>query len=241
MIVVADPEGTEERLSAGQLSCPECAGRLRPYGHARTRTVRGLGSTRVTTRPRRARCADCRATQVLLPATMTCRRADSTEVIGHALAAKATGAGFRAIAARLGRPPSTVRAWAEASPPRARGLALPAGRAALHPRRPGTAGPPGEPAHDARRRVEPPCRRSPAPSGAVQSQRPAVGADELHEQRSPARTAAENVTEPPPPGTLCPHPRVTMPSNRDRRTPNSVTVQTTASPHRRTRGPTSAF
>ena len=42
---------------------------------------------------------------------MTCRRADSTEVIGHALAAKAAGAGFRTIAAALDRPVSTVRAW----------------------------------------------------------------------------------------------------------------------------------
>jgi hypothetical protein len=51
------------------------------------------------------------ATQVLLPAPMTCRRSDSTEVIGRALAAKAAGAGFPTIASALGRPASTVRAW----------------------------------------------------------------------------------------------------------------------------------
>lgn len=111
MIVVADPNEAEDRLRAGTLSCPSCAGRLRPYGHARTRTVRGLRGTRETARPRRARCAGCRTTQVLLLATMTYRRADSTEVIGHALAAKAAGTGFRTIAAQLGRPVSTVRAW----------------------------------------------------------------------------------------------------------------------------------
>lgn len=111
MIVVADPNEAEARLRAGTLSCPSCAGRLRPYGHARTRTVRGLRGTRETARPRRARCAGCRTTQVLLPATMTYRRADSTEVIGHALAAKAAGAGFRTIAAKLGRRASTVRSW----------------------------------------------------------------------------------------------------------------------------------
>ena len=61
--------------------------------------------------PRRARCGDCGGTQILLPATLTVRRADSTEVIGAALAAKAGGAGFRAIAATLGRPVSTVRSW----------------------------------------------------------------------------------------------------------------------------------
>lgn len=111
MIVVASPQWAETRLRSGALACPSCAGVLRPYGHARTRTVRALGTGTLTTRPRRARCADCRATQVLLPATLTCRRADSTEVIGHALAAKAAGSGFRTIAARLGRPASTVRAW----------------------------------------------------------------------------------------------------------------------------------
>ena len=75
------------------------------------RVVRGLGTAMLTAKPRRERCTDCRATQVLLPATMTCRRADSAEVIGHALAAKAAGAGFRTIASALGRPASTVRAW----------------------------------------------------------------------------------------------------------------------------------
>jgi IS30 family transposase len=39
-------------------------------------------------------------------------------VIGHALAAKAAGAGFRTIATRLGRPPSTVRRWLRRAPER---------------------------------------------------------------------------------------------------------------------------
>ena len=39
------------------------------------------------------------------------RRADTTEVIGTALAHKANGLGFRRIAARLGRAESTVRRW----------------------------------------------------------------------------------------------------------------------------------
>jgi Homeodomain-like domain len=42
------------------------------------------------------------------------RRADSTEAIGNALAAKANGAGYRSIAARCGRPESTVRRWLRA-------------------------------------------------------------------------------------------------------------------------------
>lgn len=98
------------------MSCPRCEGRLRPYGHGRTRTVRGVGVDTVAVTPRRARCADCRGTQVLLPTTLTVRRADSTEVIGNALAAKANGAGFRTIAARLGRPESTVRRWLRRAP-----------------------------------------------------------------------------------------------------------------------------
>jgi len=73
--------------------------------------VRGPGEDTVSVRPRRARCADCLATQILLPSALTVRRADSTEVIGNALAAKANGAGFRTIAARLDRPASTVRRW----------------------------------------------------------------------------------------------------------------------------------
>jgi hypothetical protein len=39
------------------------------------------------------------------------RRADLADVIGAALAAKASGHGVRAIAGRLGRPVETVRGW----------------------------------------------------------------------------------------------------------------------------------
>ena len=63
--------------------------------------------------PRRARCGDCGVTQILLPSTLTVRRADSSEVIGTALAA---GAGSRAIAAGLDRPTSTVRSWLRRMP-----------------------------------------------------------------------------------------------------------------------------
>ena len=111
MIVVACPERAERILQAGNMGCPRCTGRLRPFGHGRTRTVRGRGTATLRVTPRRARCGDCGGTQILLPATLTVRRADSTEVIGAALAAKAGGAGFRAIAATLARPVSTVRSW----------------------------------------------------------------------------------------------------------------------------------
>jgi transposase-like protein len=118
VITVSCPQRAEASLQAGTMTCPHCRGRLRPYGHGRTRTVRGLGADTLRVTPRRARCADCRATQILLPGALTCRRADSTEVIGHALAAKAAGAGFRTIATRLGRPPSTVRRWLRRAPER---------------------------------------------------------------------------------------------------------------------------
>ncbi|MFV0373852.1 helix-turn-helix domain-containing protein [Microbacterium sp.] len=111
MILVASAADAESALRGGAFTCPGCAGRLRPYGHGRTRTVRGAGAARLTVTPRRARCASCRATHMLLPAALSVRMADTTEGIGAALAAKARGDGYRAIAARLGRPVSTVRRW----------------------------------------------------------------------------------------------------------------------------------
>jgi hypothetical protein len=48
---------------------------------------------------------------VLLPVFVLARRLDLAEVIGAALAAKASGTGARVIAARLGRPVDTVRGW----------------------------------------------------------------------------------------------------------------------------------
>jgi hypothetical protein len=51
---------------------------------------------------------------VLLAVSCLARRADGAEVIGGALGLKAAGAGHRPIAARLGRPVSTVRGWLRA-------------------------------------------------------------------------------------------------------------------------------
>lgn len=115
MLVVTDPARAEQALRDGKITCPGCSGALRPFGHARTRTVRGLGAERLTVTPRRARCPECETTHVLLPTALSVRRADSTEAIGTALLAKASGAGHRAIAARLHRPVSTVRRWLRAA------------------------------------------------------------------------------------------------------------------------------
>jgi hypothetical protein len=48
---------------------------------------------------------------VLLPVVVLARRADLAEVIGVALAARAAGSGYRAVAALVGRSVDTVRGW----------------------------------------------------------------------------------------------------------------------------------
>jgi hypothetical protein len=109
IMVGTDPVEVERRLSAGELVCP-CGGGLAWWGYARARTVRGGGPLR----PRRVRCVGCRVTHVLLSVVGLWRRADTVEVIGAALRAKAAGAGHRPIATRLDRPASTVRGWLRA-------------------------------------------------------------------------------------------------------------------------------
>jgi len=111
VFIVLDVEQAEHDLTAGRMTCPSCAGTLRPWSWAKRRLVRHRdGSTRPV-RPRRARCARCHATRVLLPASCQPRLADATEVVGAALVAKAAGRGYRRLAAELGRSPSTVRRW----------------------------------------------------------------------------------------------------------------------------------
>jgi hypothetical protein len=52
-------------LGASELRCPDCAGQLRRWGFARSRSLRCSGGGRVWLRPRRVRCASCRVTHVL--------------------------------------------------------------------------------------------------------------------------------------------------------------------------------
>jgi hypothetical protein len=101
----------ERRLAAGRLRCPGCSGRLAGWGHARPRVIRGEGGVGWRLRPRRSRCGGCGVTHVLLPVSCLLRRADMAAVIWAGLAASAAGAGYRKIAAGLGRPASTVRGW----------------------------------------------------------------------------------------------------------------------------------
>lgn len=109
LTVEADPAVVERRLRAGEFVC-RCGGVLCPWGWARPRTLRDLGGV-LKIRPRRGRCRACLATHVLLVVDALLRRADTVAAVGAALAEKAAGAGYRKIAARLGRPPSTVRRW----------------------------------------------------------------------------------------------------------------------------------
>ncbi len=102
----------ERALCEGRLACPGCGGELRPWSHARRRTLRTLESgIKLIERPRRAICRGCGATHVLLPANLLARRGDELTVIGAALERAARGQGYEPIAAALGRPISTVRSW----------------------------------------------------------------------------------------------------------------------------------
>ena len=116
--ITGDEDVVEGDLVAGRLCCPGCDRPLSPWGFAREREVRMLDGVR-RWRPRRARCAPCETTHVLLGTWSVPRRRDGAEVIGAALLAKAQGAGHRRIAARLRRPPSTVRGWLRAAARRA--------------------------------------------------------------------------------------------------------------------------
>jgi len=112
VLIVLDPADAERDLAASLIACPSCAsGRLRPWGYARTRLLRGLRGARRSVRPRRARCGDCSATHVLLPADVLPRHADTVEVVAAALLAHQAGAGHRAIASELDVPVDTVRSW----------------------------------------------------------------------------------------------------------------------------------
>lgn len=109
-IVGTDPLEVERALLAGELGCPDCAGRLYPWGWARWRVLR-CGEVVLRHRARRSRCTSCAVTHVLISADSLLRRRDGVEVIGAALVAKASGSGHRRVAEMLGLPVSTVRGW----------------------------------------------------------------------------------------------------------------------------------
>ncbi|WP_250287419.1 MULTISPECIES: helix-turn-helix domain-containing protein [unclassified Frankia] len=111
LTVNADRGVVERQLRAGELACRDCGGVLGGWGWSIRRPVRDLGWATLWLQPRRARCAGCGRTHVLLPVVVLARRADVVAVIWAALAAAAGGLGARGVARRLGRPHSTVRGW----------------------------------------------------------------------------------------------------------------------------------
>ncbi|MBE1609626.1 DUF6431 domain-containing protein [Actinopolymorpha pittospori] len=113
MIWVVDVDAARRPLLRGRLRCPQpdCAGVLRSWASARTRSLRLPGGCEVGVTPDRVRCGTCRGTHVLLPAFYVPRRAYSAEVIGAELVGNVDGHGYRQIAAGLGVPAATVRGW----------------------------------------------------------------------------------------------------------------------------------
>jgi RNase P subunit RPR2 len=70
MIEVFDTTAARIALARRMLSCPDCDQPLRPWGHARERTVRDTGGTLLTVRPDCAMCTGCSATHVVLDAVL---------------------------------------------------------------------------------------------------------------------------------------------------------------------------
>lgn len=109
-MVEPDQNAVEAALVAGRLVC-DCGGELRPWSHARWRTLRNVTEW-VRLRPRRARCASCLVTQVLLPTTLLLRRRDLAAVIGEALWSRhLDGASLATVAGRAGVVFDTARGW----------------------------------------------------------------------------------------------------------------------------------
>lgn len=133
MIVVgAQVRDVDAELAARRVPCQRCGASLRPWGFARARLIRSSGSSSRWWRPRRAACAACGRTDVLLPSCLLPRRRDDVEVIGTALVAHAGGAGHRKVALMVDRPASTVRNWLRAFRTNAARLAITGSRLHVH-------------------------------------------------------------------------------------------------------------
>ncbi len=111
MIEVFDTAAARIALARRKLGCPGCGKPLRPWGHARERTVRDLDGTLMIVRPDRALCPACEVTHVVLDAGLLPRRAYAAGLIGQALVASALGSGHRRIAGDLAVPAGTMRGW----------------------------------------------------------------------------------------------------------------------------------
>ena len=103
----------DAQLGSGLLRClgPGCGGRLARWGFGVERDLVGLGGGTGRVRPRRALCAACGVSRVLLPDSMLRRRQYGVEVIWAGLLAAARGRPWNQVAAELGVPYTTVREW----------------------------------------------------------------------------------------------------------------------------------
>lgn len=119
-VIAVTAQRLEADLAAGLVTCPDCGERLSRWGYGRSREVRMEHDTRELT-PRRTICTGCKRT-LLCPSWSLPRRRDAAAVIGWALALAVDGQGHRPIAARLVRPPATVRGWLRAARARAESL-----------------------------------------------------------------------------------------------------------------------
>lgn len=111
MLLCLDPTSATLELTAGRLECPHtnCYGQLRPWGHARLRRVRHDPTSGY--RPRRARCAFCRRTQVLLSVATYPRRPDTVETVAEVLLGAVRGLSYRQLAKHINIPATTMRGW----------------------------------------------------------------------------------------------------------------------------------
>src|ERR1022692_2966852 len=105
--------GVDGALGSGLLRClePGCGGRLARWGFGVERDLAGLGGGIGRVRPRRALCAGCGVSRVLLPDSMLRRRQYGGEVIGAGLLAAARGGPWNQVAGELGVPYTTGREW----------------------------------------------------------------------------------------------------------------------------------
>src|SRR6266567_8882668 len=101
----------DAQLGSGLLRClgPGCGGRLVRWGSGVERDLVGLGGTAERVRPRRALCASCGVSRVLLPDSMLRRWQYGVEVVWAGLLAAARGRRWNQVAAELGVPYTTVR------------------------------------------------------------------------------------------------------------------------------------
>jgi Domain of unknown function (DUF6431) len=133
MIEVFDTTAARIALARRMLVCPACDQPLRPWGHARERTIRDLDGALLTVRPDRALCTGCGVSHVVLDAGLLPRRAYAAGLIGQALVASALQHGHRRIAAGLAVPAGTVRGWIRGARRSATWLRITGIRAVLAP------------------------------------------------------------------------------------------------------------